>query len=143
MSEQLENGHKTLISFAADTGILLDNIDLQPPGIDGGDKIDVTTMSNDEYMTFVGKSLKTLTDAQFSAAYDPAVYDEVIAILQVNNLITVTFPDLSTLAFWGFIDSFTPSSLVGQERPTADVVVKVSNRNASKVETGPVYAAAP
>ena len=138
---RIDDGHPTIISFADDASVALYQKEVTPPGIDGGGENDTTTMENTVYRTKWPKSLITLTEASFTAAYDPAVYDEIIAMVNDNQLITVTFPDTSTLAFWGWINEFTPNRNVEGEQSTAEVTIIPSNQNASKVETAPVYTA--
>jgi len=53
-----------------------------------------------------------------------------------------TFPDGATLAFWGWLDEFTPGAAVEGEQPEADITVICSNQNDSGVETAPVLTAA-
>lgn len=142
MSDFLDDGYQTLISFAQDPDVLLREKEVTPPGIDGGGEIDTTTMQNDTYRTKFPKALITLSPASLVATYDPAVYPEIIALVNVNNLITVTFPDGDTLAFWGWLDKFNPGANTEGEQPTADVEIIPSNVNDSGVETAPVHAAA-
>ena len=88
------------------------------------------------------RALKTLTNGQFICAYDTAILSEINGMIGVNQLITVTFPDGSTYAFWGWVDEFTPSELVDGTQPTATCTIICSNMNDSSVETDPVYTAA-
>jgi len=60
-------------------------------------------------------------------------------MLSENQLITITWPDTSTLAFWGWLDKFVPANVVEGEQPTATVTIEPSNQNDSQVETAPVY----
>ena len=115
--------------------------EVTPPGLAGGGANDTTTMLNSVYRTRAPKSLKTLTDASFTASYDPAVYDTILAQINNNQLITLTFPDTSTYAFWGWLDEFTPNAQVDAEQPTAEITIIPSNVNDSDVETAPVYTA--
>ena len=139
-----DDGFSTTISFAsAPSGFSVELYEkqLQPPGISGGGPIDTTTMQNSAYRTFWPKSLKTLTPATLQIAYDPTIYDSMIAMVNDNQLITITFPDSSTLAFWGWIDEFTPNANVEGEQAIADVTIQPSNQNDSKVEVAPAWAA--
>jgi len=138
---RIDDGHSTTISFAEDSSVQMWEKEVTPPGIEGGGANDTTTMHNSVWRTKSPKKLKSLTDASFTAAYDPAVYDEIVAMLNVNQLITVTFADSSTLAFWGWIDVFKPNAAVEGEQPTAEVTIIPSNQNGSGVETAPVYSA--
>ena len=63
-----------------------------------------------------------------------------MAMVNSNQLITITFPGAETLAFWGWIDEFTPNAHVEGEQPTAELTIQPSNQNSSGVETAPVLA---
>lgn len=88
------------------------------------------------------KSLKSMEQMSITAAYDPAVLDQIKSMVNVNQLITVTFPDGSTWAFWGWLDEFTPGNHVEGEMPTANVVIQPSLTDASGDEIAPAYSAA-
>jgi hypothetical protein len=138
----MTDGHPTTIEFAADSDVQLKVKELTPIGIDGGGAIDITTMDNTTWRTMAPKSLKTASEMNFVCAYDPAVYNEMISMVNVNQLITITFPDGETVEFYGFINTFTPNAHVEGEQPTANVTIIPTNRNGSGVETAPVYSAA-
>ena len=140
---RLDDGHQTLISFASDPDVLFYEKTVTPPGIDGGGAIDTTVMANTAWRTNFPKALKTASEASLTVAYDAACYPEIMALCNVNNLITITFPDGSTVAFWGWLNSFTPGALTEGEQPTADITIIPSNQDDSLVETAPVWTAAP
>ena len=139
MSSRLDDGHQTLISFADDPTVLFWEKTVTPPGVDGGGENDVSIMANTTWRTKAPKSLKSLSNAAMTVAYDPESYPEIIALVNSNNLITVTFPDGDTLAFWGWLNSFTPGELQEGEQPTAEIEIVASNQNASLAETAPVH----
>lgn len=138
---RIDDGYQTLVSFAADPSVEFYEKTVTPPGMDGGGEVDTTTMLNSTYRTRNAKALVTMSPMSMTCAYDPACYDSILTLINVNNLITVTFPDGSTLAFWGWLNSFTPGECAEGEQPTADVEVIPSNQNSSGVETAPVYTA--
>jgi hypothetical protein len=113
------------------------NVDLQPPAIDGGGEIDVTNMANTAWRTRVPKTLKTCDKMNFSAAYSPGAYSDMLAAISVNQAFTVTFPDGATLVFYGWINSFKPGKLEEGKQPRADVEIIPSNLNGT-TETAPV-----
>jgi len=144
MSERIDDGFSTTITFSAGTSgvtLLLWEKEVTPPGASMGGGNDVTTMRNTAWRTISPKHLMTLTECSCVVAYNPEVYDEIIAMLGTNQSIIITFPDDSTLTWWGFIDSFTPGAIVEGEQPTADLAMVPTNQNGSQVETAPVYAA--
>lgn len=139
-----EDGFSTTMSFSAGGSgieVFMAEKEVTPPGISGDGENDVTTMRNTAWRTKASKQLKTLTNSSAIVAYDSAIYDEILALIQVNQLITITFPDTSTLDFWGWLDEFTPGSQQDGEQPTADIVIIPSNRNDSQVEVAPDYTA--
>jgi len=140
----LTDGHQTLITFdALGSGVtlLLKETTVTPPGIDSGGENDTTTMRNETWRTKQPKHLKTLTDGSCTFQYDPGIYDQILDIIGVNGLVTVTFPDESTLEFYGWLNNFTPGENVEGTMPTATGTIICSNQTDAGVETAPVYAA--
>lgn len=142
----MPDGYQSLITFGK-TGEGHDNIkffekSVQPPGIDGGDPIDTTTMHNSTWRTFAARSLKTLTDLTVTAAYDPAVLDtaELQAVANLETTVTVTFSDGSTIAFFGYLRSFEPTEMAEGEQPEGTLTVTPTNRDPESPfgEEGPV-----
>lgn len=141
------DGHPTTIDFSAtSSGVTLTDIlaekEVTPPGVDGGPENDTSTMRNVTWRTKQPPSLRTMTNSSFMAAYDPALLDEIVAMVNVNQELTITFPDGSTWVIWGWLSSFTPNPSTEGSQPTATVTIMPSNQNNSGVETGPVYTAA-
>ena len=139
---RIDDGFSTTISFADVPSVLFWEKEVTPPSVEGGGENDTTTMRNTAWRTKSPKQLKTLGESSFSAAYDPAVYDQIVdELINVNQLITITFADGATLVFWGWLDSFTPGAAVEGEQPEADVTIIASNQNVSKVEVAPNFTA--
>ena len=138
---RMDDGHSTTIEFASEdsAGLKMYEKELSPPGIEGGGPNDTTTMRNSVYRTNAPKQLITLTDCTVKASYDAAIEDQLIALVNVNNLITITYPDGSTLAFWGWLNTWAPDPLVEGAQPEATITIHSSNQNASLVETAPVF----
>jgi hypothetical protein len=135
----LEDGYRSLITFAADTNIELWEKSVTPPGIDGGDAVDITTMHNDTVRTKAPRSLKDYTDATAVCAYDPSAYTALQALINVRTTVTVTFPDGSTLAFFGFLRSAEFGDLVEGEHPEVTVTITPTNWDyTNDVEAAPV-----
>ena len=134
----IEDGYPTRIDFASDADVNLWEKVVQPPGMDGGGAINISTMLNATYRTNAPKSLISMSESTFTAAYDPAVYTDIISLINVNNLITITFPDTSTLAFYGFLNLFEPGDMEEGEHPEAEVTV-IPTLQTLGVETAPVF----
>lgn len=137
----LKDGFRTRVSFAANPSVKLRIKAVTPVGLDGGGPIPDTTMENSTVRTDAPKSLITVTGGQFEAKYDPAVYTEILSLINVNNLITNSFPDGSAIYYWGWLNSFQPNQHTEGGEPLANCTFHASNRNASDVETAPTYSA--
>jgi len=135
----LPDGYQTTVQIHADPDISFWERSVTPPGIDGGDEVELTTQHNSTWRTLASRSLATLTEMVLSGTYDPDVYDEILAIINYETTITVFFPDGSTLAFYGFVKRFTPGELVEGVPPECSVVIVPTNRDpADGTEQAPV-----
>jgi hypothetical protein len=138
---KLDDGHSTTFAFSADANVNLWEKTVTPPGIDGGDEIDTTTMHNNTWRTRAPRQLKTLTEMSCTCAYDPVVYTELLALINVRQSITVHMPDGSTVAFFGFLKNFEPGENSEGEQPTADVTIVPTNVDPDDgTEAAPVVA---
>ena len=133
---------KTAETITFDTDISFWEVTVTPPGLDGGDGIDQTTMHNNQFRVMLNRALITLTECSATAAYDPSVFTQIQSALNVNTTITITFPDLSTVAFYGFLRVFQPDALVEGTQPRCSVTIQPSNWDpTNKVEAGPLVTA--
>jgi len=140
---KIDDGHSTLVTFAADTDISFWEKSVTPPGQDGGDENDTTTMHNVTYRTRSPRKLKTLTEMQMTAAYDAKVIDQITSLINVETTVTITYPNGDTLAFFGFLKSFEPDALEEGSQPEATVTVVPTNQDpATGAEESPVFTAA-
>lgn len=140
--DMLENGYQTLMAFSADADVDIWEKGVQPPGLEGGEKVDITTMHNTTVHTYAAQALIEMTDMSMTAAYDPAVISQIIALVNVNGEITVHFPDTSTWDFYGYLRSFVPSENVNGTQPEAACTVVATNVNSGTgAEHTPVYTA--
>lgn len=136
---KLDDGYQTKIAFAADPDVSFWEKTVKPPGLDGGSPIDTTTMHNTTWRTMAARALITLTESTVNAAYDPNVYNNILALINVEGAITVRFPDGSTLSFFGFLQKFEPNDNAEGEMPMAAVTITPTNYDpVGKVEAAPV-----
>lgn len=126
---RLGDGFRTLVTFALNPTISFWEIGVTPPGMDGGDEVDTTTMHNLTYRTRNPRKLVTMTEFTMTASYDPNLYNTIFTLINRETTVTVTFPDGSTLAFYGYLRSFEPGELVEGEQPEADITVVPTNQD--------------
>ena len=139
---RIDDGFSTTISFSDFPTVSFFEKEVTPGGIEGGGPTAITTMRNLVWRTFSPKKLRTLTPGSFTAAYETEVFLTIQAMVNKLQLLTVSFPDNSTFAFFGWLDAFVPNALVEGEQPTAEVTFVPANHDLAGVEIDPVYVAA-
>ncbi len=135
---KLRDGFSSKITFATAPTVALWEKTVKPPGMDGGDSVPQTTMHNTVYKTKAPQQLKELTDSEFTAAYDPICYTTLLSLINVLTVITVAFPDGSSLAFFGYLQKFIPGELKMGEQPEAQCTIVATNMDTSVAEQSPV-----
>lgn len=138
---KLKDGFSAKVVFSLDTDASLWVKTATPPPLEMGDAIDQTTMWNETYVTKAIQALIDVGNGQFTCAYDPNVYNNVIAMMGPTKEQTITwvFSDGSTLAHYGFIKNFVPGAMSRGAQPEATVEVVCTNWDPSgKVEAAPV-----
>jgi len=123
----LRDGHSTLLTCALDDDIEFWEKEVQPIGFDGGDAVDTTTMHNTTVRTKASRTLIDVTEATTNAAYDPGVLDSILAILNVETTWTITFPDGSTWAFFGYLRVANPQSVAEGAQPEIAINIQPTN----------------
>jgi hypothetical protein len=137
----LDDGFSTKITFASDANIEFWERTVTPPGVDGGDAIDQTTMHATAWRVQRARQLKTLTEGSSTVGYDPGVLTAIIALVNVETTITYTFPDGSTWAFYGYLRTFTPNEMSEGAVPEATITIQPTNFDlVNKTEEGPAIA---
>lgn len=138
-----EDGYQTLITFAADADVQLWEKTVKPPGYNGGDEIDVTTMHNTALRTKAPRALIDMTNGSITCGYKGTAYAQTKALINVETTITVTFPNGSTLAFYGYLKNFDPGDHSEGAMPEASCEFVCTNRDPTTgEEEAAVYTAA-
>lgn len=143
--DRLTDGHGIIIEFFDDpedlnpAEVQFWEITVTPPGIMGGGANRTTTMRNTRYHTKAPKKLIELSDCTARVAYHPAIYESILAIIQLNKWVRITWPDGNTLGFWGWLDEIKFAEVQSGEQPEADITVVCSNQDNDCQEADPVY----
>lgn len=132
----MKDGFSTTISVA---GLSFREKGVKPPGLDGGDGIDITTMRNTKYRTKWPKSLIGVDAISTTVSYESSQYGAALAAINVNGAIVVTLPDSHTITVYGFIQKFEPTEHKEGTQPEAALTLCITNMNGD-TEAGPVYA---
>lgn len=123
----LKDGYRSTLTCALDPNIEFREKAVKPPGYDGGAPIDTTTMFSTTYRQKAPRALSEMTNASIRAAYDPVVYQTILSILKLETTWTTTFPDGTTLAFYGFLNRFDPEALQEGQQPEAMIEIVPTN----------------
>ena len=133
----LKDAYGIAITFyGTDVSLYLDPKSITPFGVDGGDSIDNTTLSNSVWKTKSPGTLIEMTDGSFTAAYDPGELAAIYGLINENVLITITYADATAEAIYGFLKSFVPNEHGERTDATAECVIVPTMNNAG-VETIP------
>lgn len=138
---RLDDGFSTIITLANLPSVKLFEKEITPPGITAGGAIDTTTMRNITWRTMSPRALKSLTPMSATVAFATEAIPQVQSQIGVNQLVTVTFPDQSTLVFYGWLEEFTIGAMTEGEQPTATLTIQPGNVDNSGAEVAPVYTA--
>ena len=136
---RLDDGFSTIITLANIPSVKIYEKEVTPPGLTGGGPIDTTTMRNDSWRTMSPKSLKSMTALTAVVAFATEAIPVIQEQININQVITVTFPDNSSLAFYGWVDEFTLGKFSEGEQPTATLTIQPSLHNAAGAEVAPDY----
>ena len=140
---KLGDGYRTLVSISGDLTISFFEKAVTPPGFEGENPNDTTSMLNDHWRTFSPRHLITMTPMSMTALYDPAAFADVEAAVNIPKTVTVHFPDGSSLCFYGFLKSFKPGSLEEGKVPEATVEIQPTNQDPLTCsEESPIFTAA-
>jgi hypothetical protein len=137
--ERLRDGFPTIINLPG-ANVTFWEKSVQPPGLDGGEPIDTTTMRNSKVRTKAPRKLYDVTPIEVNAAYDPTVYDTIKAQLNQNQAITTTLPDGAVISWWGYLKSFVPESNEEGKEPMARMTLVPTNIDNEGVEQVPTIA---
>lgn len=136
---RLDDGFSTVFTLDNLPTIKLYEKEVTPPGFTAGGPIETTTMRNTEWRTMAPRQLKTLTPVSATVAYATEAYPLIRDQVGILQLITVRFPDSSSIDFYGWVEEFTPGANKEGDQPTASMTIQPSNRNLAGVESAPVY----
>lgn len=136
---RLDDGFSTTIELELAPTVKLYEKEITPPNITGGGGIETTTMRNTAWKTKAPKKLKMMGQVHTVCAYATDCIPVLFAQIQVNQRLTITFADGSSLRIWGWLDEFTPGAFKPDEQPTATVIFVPSMRDDNGAEVAPLY----
>ena len=138
VGKRLENGFVSKLTLASDTNISFWEISVQPPGMDGGELIDISDQWNVRYRSKVPQGLIEMTDCVVVAHYDPDLKNQIDDVINVPTTATVLYPDGSTEAFYCVPRSIEYDPLENGTDPRCTITLGTTNYDhTNDVEAGP------
>ena len=135
----VEDGQTALVAFERDPDLSIWETSSQPPGIDNGEEINITSHHNQSWRTFAPRVLKTLTPFTIGFMYDPAAVQQIRDLCGKRGSISFYWPDGSKMAFYGYLKNATFDPLVDGEPAKGQMVIVPTNYDpVNRVEAGPV-----
>lgn len=138
----LSDGFATLITLTTPASVHFKEKAVTPLGAEGGGENDQTTFRNTALRTALPKKLKKYKPITLTVSYSPEILDDIDSAMNLNQSITLTFSDGSSVVFWGWLDDFSPAEVVEGEQPEAEITIIPSMLNDSNVETTAVLTTA-
>lgn len=133
----VEDGFKTTLAIEGVSN-KFEELSIKPGSIIGGTPNSRTTMRNTNWHTKSTQTLKELGAFTLKVFYDVAVLDQMKTLVNQNKLMTITFADLDTWAFYGTINQIDFDEIVVGKPPEATITITPTLRDASGTETAPV-----
>lgn len=139
VGQPMRKGYQSLIAFEANQDVLFWEKGIKPPGMDGGEAIDATTMHNLIYRNMGPQALVTLTESTIRAAYTPNLYNDILSLINVETSVTIRFSIGVYLAFYGFLRSFDGDEMTEAAQPECNIQITATNWDpVNNVEAAPV-----
>lgn len=125
----LSDGMSTVVAFELDTApssataLRFWDITVKPMGISQREKIDQTTMWNQDRHTFAPRYLYEVTDCEVQCAYNPQFLTKILEMVGVVQVISVIFSNGDKWSDYGWISAFEPDANEEGTMPRATITV--------------------
>jgi len=140
---KMPDGYRSTFAAAAKPGLQLWEVSGKPPGIDGGEMINTTTMLNNIWRTWDARHLKTLTPLTFKAAFDPDVWNDLLNMINTPGAWTFHYPSGDALSFYANLEKVEPEDFEEGKMPMVTCTLTPTNWDpVNFVEAAPVYTVA-
>lgn len=135
----IPNGYQALVAFSEQPSLLVFEKAVTPPGWDGLEPIDITTMYNVRSRTKAPRHLIEAQNGSMRVGYDMDAWVTVDNLINQNQNITAWLPDGTSYAFWGWLKTWIPQEMEDGIFPEAEMEIVQSNWDSTNcVEAGAV-----
>lgn len=125
---RIDEGFSIIITLGGIVAPLFWEVEVTPPGEDGGDPIDTSHQRSVVYVTKAPQTLVEVDDMTVAVTLDPAAVPQVRAKINVPSTCILTWPDTYEIEYEGFVRSFRPNGAFSRgNRPLYNLVWVTSN----------------
>lgn len=118
----------TLVIDCAGGTFALDWTELTVPALQGGDKIDTTSLANTRFTTGMPKTLIEVGDLTFTGELNATQYDAAIDAINTEGTATVTIGKTGDVyVFYGYLKEVTPGAITVGDKITMSGAFTVTN----------------
>lgn len=141
---KLKNGFRALLTLEQQPDIAFWEKEVTFAGIDGGEPINISDQHNETWETFGMRALKQMTPVTIQAGYDPAFWDDILAMVNVEQTVTETNPNSDQLAYYGALRSAVKGPQSNGVQPMCTIVIQPTNTDPiTGAEEDPVFTGTP
>jgi hypothetical protein len=139
----LKDGIGTIMTFGKGPNFpLYGEVELTPPGVNMGGPIDLIGLRTVGWAPAAAQSIKRLQPLNVKIMFDPELVPTAYTFMGRNQVISVRWPTLATLNWYGWIEDLNFEPHQPGQRPLANMVIQPSNLNPNCVLTGPWWTTA-
>lgn len=140
---KLDDPFPTTMAFSLHPTVGIWEKSIKPPGLDGREPIDTTTMFNTTVVTKAPRVLMDMTNATGKYQYDPASLPILLSMINKRQTLTTWFASGQSWCYYGYLQKVTPTeNSDSTEPPMADVEIVITNYDPTNhIEALPVYTA--
>ncbi len=133
---RITSGHVTKVAIGDFLDLAIWEREVTPPPFQMDEALDITTQFNNVVRTYNPRRLYMMEDLTVTGHYDPKIYGNIITdrLIGFCTEITLQWPDLSTLTFWGFVSRIEGSALTEEEVPEVTVTITPTNTDPTTCE---------
>lgn len=130
----MEANHRIMLTHSAAPDLPLWEVSITPPGLEGGEAVDMTNQFAEKFRQKAARVLQELTDGKLTALYCPGTLRQLSdTIINVEGIITVSMPTDPRFgfAFPGYFKNAKPSDIneKNTEPPTIEIEVVATMRD--------------
>lgn len=120
---RIPDGFVTKLCFHSQPALGVWEKQVKPPGFDGGEMIDISTMFNTLYHTMYPRALIKVDEISSVCGYDPDAIAQLIALINYPDSVSIFYPDNTSYDIFACLRRVEFSEHQEGEFPTATLTI--------------------